>query len=112
MQAQIGKALGHGIAGRPASGLKLLNEAEEKIVRNDVADAEGVYKIAQAYAALNDRPAALRLLRRSIEDGFFCYPYFTNDPLLDNLRGQAEFADLMEIARRRHEGFKRKISAP
>jgi hypothetical protein len=77
-----------------------------------VADAEGVYKIAQAYAALNDRPAALRLLRRSIEDGFFCYPYFTNDPLLDNLRGQAEFADLMEIARRRHEGFKRKISAP
>jgi tetratricopeptide (TPR) repeat protein len=112
MQAQVGKALSHGMAGRPGSGLRLLNEAEEKIVRNDVADAEGVYKIAQAYAALNDRPAALRLLRRSIEDGFFCYPYFTNDPLLDNLRGQAEFADLMEIARRRHEGFKRKISAP
>jgi len=110
MQAQIGKALSHGMEGRPASGFKMLKEVEEKIVRSDVSDAEGVYKIAQAFAALNDRPAALRLLRRSIEDGFFCYPYFTNDPLLDNLRGEAEFAELMDIARRRYEDFKRRFS--
>jgi hypothetical protein len=89
-----------------------LKEAEEKIIKSDVADAEGVYKIAQAFAALNDRPPALRLLRRSIEGGFFCYPYFTNDPLLDNLRGEAEFAELMGLARRRHEEFKRQFSAP
>jgi hypothetical protein len=112
MPAQIGKALSYGLAGQRASGLKLLKEAEEKIIKSDVADAEGVYKIAQAFAALNDRPPALRLLRRSIEGGFFCYPYFTNDPLLDNLRGEAEFAELMGIARRRHEEFKRHFSAP
>ena len=75
-----------------------------------VADAEGVYKIAQAFAVLNDKPTALRLLRRSIEGGFVCYPYFTNDPLLDNLRGEVEFAELMERARRRHEDFKRQFS--
>jgi len=112
MPAQIGKALSYGLAGQRASGIKLLKEAEEKIIKSDVADAEGVYKIAQAFAALNDRQPALRMLRRSIEGGFFCYPYFTNDPLLDNLRGEAEFAELMELARRRHEEFKRQFSAP
>jgi DNA-binding winged helix-turn-helix (wHTH) protein/TolB-like protein len=112
MPAQIGKALSLGLAGRTASGLNLLKEAEKKIINSGVADAEGVYKIAQAFAALNDRPPALRLLRRSIEGGFFCYPYFTNDPLLDNLRGEAEFAELMDLARLRHEEFKRQFSAP
>ena len=112
MPAQIGKALGYGLAGRTASGIKLLKEVEEKIIKSGVADAEGVYKIAQAFAALNDRPSALRLLRRSINGGFFCYPYFTKDPLLDNLRGEAEFAELMDLARLRHEEFKRQFSAP
>lgn len=112
MAAQIGKALSYGLDGRSASGIKLLNEAEEKIIKGGMADAEGVYKIAQAFAALNDQPTALRLLRRSIEGGFFCYSYFTNDPLLDNLRGQAEFAELMGLARRRHEDFKRQFSTP
>jgi DNA-binding winged helix-turn-helix (wHTH) protein/TolB-like protein len=111
MQAQIGKALSHGLDGQPASGLKLLKDVEERITRSGAADAEGVYKIAQAFAALRDQPTALRLLRRAIEGGFFCYPYFTNDPLLDNLRGEAEFAELMERARQRHEDFKRQFSA-
>jgi DNA-binding winged helix-turn-helix (wHTH) protein/TolB-like protein len=112
MQAQIGKALSYGLAGRAAAGLELLKKVEEKIIRSGVIDAEGVYKIAQAFAALNDRPAALRLLRLSIEGGFFCHPYFMNDPLLDNLRREAEFAELMERARERHENFKRQFSAP
>jgi serine/threonine-protein kinase len=112
MQARIGKAMSHGLAGQPELGLKQLKGVEGQIIKSGVADAEGVYKIAQAFAALNDRPTALRLLRRSIEGGFFCYPYFTNDPLLDNLRGEAEFAGLMELARRRHEEFKRQFSAP
>ncbi len=112
MAAQIGKALSFGLAGRPAAGLELLKTAEEKIVKSGVADSEGVYKIAQAFAVLSDKPAALRLLRRSIDGGFFCYPYFANDPLLDSLRGEAEFAQLMEIARRRHEEFKRRFSTP
>jgi DNA-binding winged helix-turn-helix (wHTH) protein/TolB-like protein len=112
MPAQAGKALSYGLARQPAPGLKLLKGAEEQILKSGVADSEGIYKVAQAFAALNDRPTALRLLRRSIEGGFFCYPYLTNDPLLDNLRGEAEFARLMEIARRRHEDFKGQFSAP
>jgi tetratricopeptide (TPR) repeat protein len=112
MPAQSGKALSYGLAGKAAAGLELLRVAEKKIIESGVADAEGIYKVAQALATLKDQPTALRLLRRSIDGGFFCYPYFTNDPLLDNLRGEAEFAQLMELARRRHEDFKRQFSAP
>ena len=112
MPAQVGKALSYGLAGQHAAGLDLLKNAEKKIAQSGVADAEGIYKIAQAFAVLNDRPAALRLLRRCIDGGFFCYPYFTNDPLLDNLRGEADFAHSMELARRRYEDFKRQFSAP
>ena len=112
MPAQVGKAMSHSLAGNGAAGLELLKGAEKNIVEGGVADPEGIYKVAQALAMLSDKPAALRLLRRSIEGGFFCYPYFTNDTLLDNLRGEAEFAQLMEIARRRHEDFKRQFSAP
>ncbi len=111
MPAQVGKAMSYGLAGKSAAGLELLKDAEKNIVEGGVADPEGIYKVAQALAMLNDKPAALRVLRRSIDGGFFCYPYFTNDPLLDNLRGEAEFSHLMEIARRRHEDFKRQFSA-
>jgi hypothetical protein len=47
------------------------------------------------------------VLRNSIEGGFFPYPYFASDPLLDSLRQQGEFDKLMTIARDRHESFKR-----
>jgi hypothetical protein len=65
------------------------------------------YKIAEAYAVVGDTTSALRALRRSIENGFLCYPYFMTDPVLENIRGQAEFAQLMAVARQRHEAFVR-----
>jgi hypothetical protein len=46
------------------------------------------------------------MLRRSVEGGFFCYPYFESDPLLNNLRRGREFAEIMAQARERHEQFK------
>jgi hypothetical protein len=71
-----------------------------------VSDAEGVYKIAQAYSVLDDPAAALRVLGRSIETGFFCFPYMARDPLFKGIRGTAPFDNLLEQARRRHEAFK------
>jgi DNA-binding winged helix-turn-helix (wHTH) protein/TolB-like protein/Tfp pilus assembly protein PilF len=108
-QAQLGKALSYSLGGQQAKGLALLRETERRVEEQGVSDAEGIYKVAQSYAALGDKPAALRMLRRSIEGGFFCYPYFINDALLENLRGEPEYAALIEQARRRHEEFKRKF---
>jgi eukaryotic-like serine/threonine-protein kinase len=106
MQAAIGKALSYAISNDNTAGLALLRQTEEKIEKLGVSDAEGIYKVAQAYAVLGDRASSLRMLRRSVEGGFFCYPYFESDPLLNNLRREPEFAEITAQARERHEQFK------
>ena len=102
----VGKALSYSIKHDNARGLKLLRQTEEKIEERGVSDAEGIYKVAQAYAVLDDKVSALHMLRHSIGGGFFCYPYFVRDPLLQNIRGEAEFQTLMNEALKRHEQFK------
>jgi serine/threonine protein kinase/TolB-like protein len=106
MQAAIGKALSYAISNNNAAGLALLRQTEEKIDKLGVSDAEGIYKVAQAYAVLGDSASSRRMLQRSVEGGFFCYPYFESDPLLNNLRRDPEFAEIMARARERHEQFK------
>ena len=107
LQARVGKALSESIAKRNRPGLALLNEMKSKIEERDVRDSEASYKIAQAYAVLGDKASALSVLRRSIENGFFSYPYFVKDPLLNALRAEPEFTRLLASARERHEAFKR-----
>lgn len=58
---------------------------------------------------LGDQTSALRMLSQSIKGGFFCYPYIKNDPLLNELRGRKEFAELLEGARKAHEDFKNRF---
>jgi hypothetical protein len=41
-----------------------------------------------------------------INNGFFPHPYLAADPLLDNLRAEPQFANLMRTASQRHEAFK------
>jgi DNA-binding winged helix-turn-helix (wHTH) protein/TolB-like protein/Tfp pilus assembly protein PilF len=107
LQAQIGKALSFAIRHQVAQGLDTLEKVEAKINQRGVGDPEASYKIAQAYALLGDKPAALRVFRRSIETGFFSYPYFLTDPLLENLRKDSEFQQLMNKAKQRHEAFRK-----
>jgi DNA-binding winged helix-turn-helix (wHTH) protein/TolB-like protein len=111
LQTQVGKALSLGLAQETRRGLELLARAEREVAAQGVGDAEGVYKIAQGYAALGERAGALRVMRRSVEGGFFCHPYFTTDPLTAGLRGESGFAELIEAARRRHEAFKQAYPA-
>jgi DNA-binding winged helix-turn-helix (wHTH) protein/TolB-like protein/Tfp pilus assembly protein PilF len=109
LYTQIGKALGDSIAHRNAEGLEILRTAEKKISERGVGDPEAAYKIAQAYAVLDDKASALRLLHSSVEDGFFAYPYLTTDPLLDRIRQEPEFTEILNAARRRYEAFKRRF---
>jgi len=105
LQAEIGEAMADATRRRNPEGLQILRETERKIEARGVTDAEGIYKVAQAYATLEDKASALRLLRRSIEGGFFCYPYFVSDPILETLHGDARFVQLMDLSRARHERF-------
>ena len=105
----IGKAMRLAIADKKREGLEVLEAAENKIAKNSVGDGEIAYKFAQAYDALGERAHALEAFNRSIEQGFFCYPYFASDPLMKNIRGDAEFAAILEKAQKRHEDFKREL---
>ncbi len=106
LPVNVGKALSYSIKHDNARGLKLLQQTEDRIEERGVSDPEGIYKVAQAYAVLGDKASALHMLRHSIGGGFFCYPYFVRDPLLQSLRDEAEFQALMNQARQRHEQFK------
>jgi DNA-binding winged helix-turn-helix (wHTH) protein/TolB-like protein/Flp pilus assembly protein TadD len=107
LYTQIGKALGASIAHRESEGIAILKELEKTIAERGVGDAEATYKMAQAYAVLGDRQSSLRVFADSIEHGFFAYPYFVRDPLLDNIRHESEFERLLKLAQQRHEAFKR-----
>ena len=107
MYTQTGRALSDSIAHRDAEGLQLLHDLESKIQQRGVGDPEGTYKIAEAYAVLGDKASASRMLRYSIEHGFFAWPYFTSDPLLSNLRNAPQFSELMAISRNRYEEFRK-----
>jgi tetratricopeptide (TPR) repeat protein len=106
LPANVGKALSYSIRRDNAGGLKLLRQTESKIEERGVSDAEGIYKVAQAYAVLGDKVSALHMLHLSVESGFFCYTYFARDPLLQNLRAAPEFQTLMSQALHRHQQFK------
>lgn len=104
---RVGKALSYSIKNEKPVALDIVRDVEREIEQSGVGDAEGIYKVAQAYAALGEKESALRVLRRSIERGFFCFDYFKNDPMLASLRNERAFDELLEIARNRHERFKR-----
>jgi tetratricopeptide (TPR) repeat protein len=102
----IGKALSDAIHHHEAEGLQLLSGLKRTIKERGVGDPEATYKIAEAYAVLGNKSSALNTLRISVESGFFSYPYIDKDPLLNNLRGEAEFAQTLNIAHQRHEAFR------
>jgi TolB-like protein/DNA-binding winged helix-turn-helix (wHTH) protein len=106
LYAGIGKVLSDSIHQRQREGLYLLSGLERKIRDRGVGDPEATYKIAEAYAVLGDKTSALRALRTSVESGFFSYPYIAKDPLLNDLRSEPDFAQILNIARQRHEAFK------
>jgi serine/threonine protein kinase/TolB-like protein/tetratricopeptide (TPR) repeat protein len=106
LPVRLGKALSDSIAGRPSEALRLLRQTQNEMEERGVGDAEGMYKLAQVYAVLGNKAAALHMFSHTVEGGFFCYPYFTSDPLLAHIRGEAEFQRLLGLARERHEQFR------
>lgn len=106
LQAQLGKALAYDILRQPEKGIELLRQTEARVIESGVTDPEGLYKMAQVYAVLGARHDALHMFEHAVGGGFFCYPYFQRDPLLRSIRGEPEFADVLEQARARHDRFR------
>jgi DNA-binding winged helix-turn-helix (wHTH) protein/TolB-like protein len=106
LQAETGRAISLWIGRQNAAASGILHALDARINERGVIDPEAMYKVAQAYAIIGDKASALRILGQSIDDGFFPYPYFATDPLIDDLRSESAFAQLMSVARQRHERFK------
>ena len=109
LHTRVGKALSVMIGGDRNAAAHVLRLTELESIERQVSDAEALFRIAEAYAVLGDTGGALRVLRRSIEGGFFCYPYFARDPLLESIRSVPEFQSLLERSRERHEAFRRRF---
>ncbi len=105
LHSQIGQALAFALRHDDAQGLRIMGNIE----RSGGDDGEMTYKMAQAYAQLGDPQDSLRMLRRSIDLGFYPYDYFASDPLLAPLRGYGDYAAVMELARERHEAFRKAL---
>ena len=106
LQAETGRAISLWIGRQNSEASRILHALDARINERGVIDPEAMYKVAQAYAIIGDKASALRFLKQSIDDGFFPYPYFATDPLIDDLRSERAFTQLMSVARQRHERFK------
>lgn len=109
LQARIGKAISFGIKHKDSDAIAALRSLESRINERGTVDPEATYKVAEAYATVGENTSALRMMRLSIENGFFPYPYFATDPLLNKLRSETEFTQLLDAANQRHERFKKKF---
>jgi len=105
LHAKYGRALLFAIHQQPTEGLSYLNDVNQK---TPTVDGEMLYKLGQVYSVLGDKSSAYRFLREAIDHNFYCYACFVRDPLLVSLRGETQYAELVELARERHESFKHK----
>jgi len=87
------------------SVLRIANRLEAR----NIVDGERRYRLVHFYALIGKKEDALRNLKKSIESGFFNFPYISSDPFLDNIRGTGEFKNLLAQAKRRYQAFKLKF---
>ena len=76
--------------------------------RQNPSSSEILHWIACQYSLLGDKNSCVRVLKRSIDAGFFNYPFFLIDPFLDPVRDDPEFQKVLALAKQKHEDFKQK----
>ena len=65
------------------------------IERRDDVDHHVAYSLGAAWAQLGDSAASVRWLRQAADTGFACSPWFARDTLLDPVRADPAFRELM-----------------
>lgn len=78
-------------------------KASEAMMNVRFKDPEGEYYLARQLAYLGDAGRATRVLKSTVEEGYFCYPQMASDPWLDPIRGDAEFKRILEQAQALHQ---------
>jgi hypothetical protein len=84
-------------------------DAARKFEQANIADAEAWYHFAENYGLLGDRDGCIRALQRAVDGGFFNYPSMLTDSFLDSVREDPEFQRILEMAKAKHEAFKKRF---
>ena len=94
------------------AGTSKKKEAEEQ-VKYAIEHGEGrshfhhaEHLIASAYALMGNTKAAVEWLQKAADHGLPCYPLFTNDPNLKNIRNDPGYIFLMEKLKKQWEIYK------
>ncbi len=72
--------------------IAIAQQGEKKLIHFHHAS----HHIADAYALLHREQEAMRWLEKAANEGFPCYPCFTNDPNLKNLENDPDFKKFMQ----------------
>jgi tetratricopeptide (TPR) repeat protein len=89
-------ALGHGyaVSARRTEALKIIRELQERSKREFIPS----YSIATIYIGLGMKDEALQYLEKAYEEGSYYLIHLKVEPLLDSLRSDPRFADLVQRA--------------
>ncbi|MEN8203951.1 MAG: tetratricopeptide repeat protein [Bacteroidota bacterium] len=85
-------------------------EAGRKFEKANILDAEAWYAQASIYGLLGDIESCKRCLQRTVNGGFFNYPFMLNDAFFDSVREDADFQKILLEAKEKHEAFKKRFS--
>jgi len=101
----IGQTYKELVSGNLNKGKDLLSSLE---LRN-IHDSEMIYRYAHFYVLLNEKEKALSALEKSVDKGFFCYPYIKSDPLTRSIHSEPKFKQIIEKAKLRHELYEKRF---
>jgi TolB-like protein/Tfp pilus assembly protein PilF len=94
---------------RPASEIAAIMQKNAAMTMAN-RDPEPKYLRATSAAFTGQRDAALRLLRRAVEQNYCSYPALDNDPLFASIRNTAEFAAIRSVGIECEKKFKEHIA--
>jgi adenylate cyclase len=75
----------------------------DRLVRGPYMDHHVAYSLGAAYAQLHRPGDAVTWLRKAFDEGFPCYPWFERDPLLDPVRRDTQYVNLMRELQPRYD---------
>jgi tetratricopeptide (TPR) repeat protein len=87
--AQVGVA--YAVAGKNTEALGVIDQLQELATQRYVSS----YGLAQIYAALGDKQHAMKWLQSAYDEHAVWMQYLKVDPVLESLRSQARFQDLV-----------------
>ncbi|MBI2620362.1 MAG: protein kinase [Ignavibacteriales bacterium] len=85
-------------------------ENVKKLEDRIIVDSEMNYRFVHFYSLLGDTENAVKSLERSVDGGFFNYPYISRDPLLEDIRSDKRYQHLLIEVKSRHEAYKSRFA--